>query len=234
MSDVKPDPVEVALAEAGAFKGFHGLRGLANASGFWADRMYGTRLYYGPGGLDYLHRGVLKAAIKWIEDAAVRLQMLERSLADAVRERDEAKRRMEQGWITVCETPIGELARENDQLREYVVEHIRLLRAVRASMPFFHSHERLRDEIDAALAKVNGEPEAVQLNHREELPEPATPAVPFYGGLCFAGPDIVGQQVDGEWRWFRRTLDPHGFKEVIGWMPTTLERPPEPNEPHQV
>lgn len=52
-----------ALVRQGVFAGMHGLEGFLNASEFWQEQPYGTRLYYGDGGLDYLHRGVLEAAI---------------------------------------------------------------------------------------------------------------------------------------------------------------------------
>lgn len=54
---------EDVLQREGVFKGMGGLRGLAEASEFWEGQMYGTRLYYGPGGGQYLHRSVLQAAI---------------------------------------------------------------------------------------------------------------------------------------------------------------------------
>lgn len=54
---------EQALAAEGVFKGAEGLRRLAECEAFWEGQMYGTRLYFGPGGLDYLHRSVLRAAI---------------------------------------------------------------------------------------------------------------------------------------------------------------------------
>jgi hypothetical protein len=57
-------PVEEALVEQGVFKGQHGLEGLLNAEEFWSTQPYGTRLYYGEGGLDYLHRDVLRAAVQ--------------------------------------------------------------------------------------------------------------------------------------------------------------------------
>src|SRR5690625_5245036 len=60
---------ESKLAEAGVFAGHHGLRGLADADEFWEKQPYGTRLYYGDGGMDYLHRGVLQKAVE-ILDAA--------------------------------------------------------------------------------------------------------------------------------------------------------------------
>lgn len=56
--------LEERLAAEGVFKGFHGLDGLANNDEFWQEQPYGTRLYYGDGGADYLHRDVLRAAIR--------------------------------------------------------------------------------------------------------------------------------------------------------------------------
>jgi hypothetical protein len=63
--------VERKLVNAGVFAGMRGLEGLLNASDFWEQQPYGTRLYYGPGGLDYLHRGVLEAAIKILSEPPV-------------------------------------------------------------------------------------------------------------------------------------------------------------------
>lgn len=56
--------LEKELAREGVFKGFNGLEGLAEAQAFWDQQPYGTRLYYGGGGTDYLHRDVLRAAIR--------------------------------------------------------------------------------------------------------------------------------------------------------------------------
>jgi hypothetical protein len=56
--------VERKLAEAGVFKGAHGLEGLLNAKVFWDEQPYSTRLYYGSGVADYLHRDVLRAAVQ--------------------------------------------------------------------------------------------------------------------------------------------------------------------------
>ena len=52
------------LTAQGVFKGAHGLEGLANSQEFWDQQPYGTRLYYGDGIADYLHRDVLRAAIR--------------------------------------------------------------------------------------------------------------------------------------------------------------------------
>jgi hypothetical protein len=52
------------LTADGVFLGQDGLEGLANANSFWELQPYGTRLYYGEGGMDYLHRDVLKSAIR--------------------------------------------------------------------------------------------------------------------------------------------------------------------------
>ena len=59
-----PEPGEVGemLAVNGVFKGSHGIEGLLNADAFWEQQPYGTRLYYGDGITDYLHRGVLRCA----------------------------------------------------------------------------------------------------------------------------------------------------------------------------
>lgn len=58
-----PQTAEQRLCAAGVFKGMEGLRGLLNATEFWERQPYGTRLYYGDGGLQYLHRHVLEAAV---------------------------------------------------------------------------------------------------------------------------------------------------------------------------
>ena len=52
------------LQESGVFKGAHGLEGLAESNEFWEQQPYGTRLYYGDGITEYLHRDVIRAAIK--------------------------------------------------------------------------------------------------------------------------------------------------------------------------
>jgi hypothetical protein len=59
--------VQEALSVNGVFLGQNGLEGLADADSFWKDRPYGNRLYYGDGYMDYLHRDVLRSAIKLIE-----------------------------------------------------------------------------------------------------------------------------------------------------------------------
>jgi hypothetical protein len=62
----------MTLERGGVFKGAHGLEGLANAVEFWEQQPYGTRLYYGDGIADYLHRDVLRAAVDVLR-AAVKL-----------------------------------------------------------------------------------------------------------------------------------------------------------------
>lgn len=70
MTDHTDTPVLTAesvadvLVSQGVFKGAHGLEGLAQASEFWEQQPYGTRLYYGAGIADYLHRGVLETAVR--------------------------------------------------------------------------------------------------------------------------------------------------------------------------
>lgn len=65
-----PRKAEHLLAASGVFKGHEGLRGLANAASFWVDHPYGTRLYYGDGGMDYLHRDVLMSAVRVLDTLA--------------------------------------------------------------------------------------------------------------------------------------------------------------------
>jgi hypothetical protein len=61
---------EDKLAAAGVYKGVAGLRGLLDARDFWDKQPYGTRLYFGNGGSDYLHRGVLETAVRLLGYAA--------------------------------------------------------------------------------------------------------------------------------------------------------------------
>lgn len=49
------DKVCRELSKQGVFAGHRGLEGLADAAEFWERQAYGTRLYYGDGGMDYLH-----------------------------------------------------------------------------------------------------------------------------------------------------------------------------------
>ncbi len=81
------DEITKKLAEAGVFKGSEGLEGLANAKEFWEQQAYSTRLYYGPGIADYLHRDVLIAAIEVLKepDLTERVRELERQM-EAVRD----------------------------------------------------------------------------------------------------------------------------------------------------
>lgn len=62
------EAVAQVLREQGVFKGEHGLTGLADAGAFWEGMPYETRLEYGPGISEYLHRSVLRAAIKAIAE----------------------------------------------------------------------------------------------------------------------------------------------------------------------
>lgn len=61
---------EHVLADEGVFAGHHGLRGLAECNYFWEQQPYGTRLYYGGGGADYLHRSILQSAISALDKFA--------------------------------------------------------------------------------------------------------------------------------------------------------------------
>lgn len=75
-----PATTEAILSNAGVFKGAHGLEGLANSQEFWDDKPYGKRLYYGQGGMDYLHRDVLQSAVKTLTTQSARIAELEGAL----------------------------------------------------------------------------------------------------------------------------------------------------------
>ncbi len=64
-----PQNMENVLKSRGVFKGVEGLRGLAESQEFWDKQPYGTRLYYGDGVRDCLHRGVLQIAIAALDAA---------------------------------------------------------------------------------------------------------------------------------------------------------------------
>ncbi len=59
--------LESKLEAAGVFKGSAGLRGLLDSQEFWDEQPYTTRLYFGSGNSDYLHRDVLRTAIKLLD-----------------------------------------------------------------------------------------------------------------------------------------------------------------------
>src|SRR5690606_15878201 len=82
-SAVQGEKAEAKLANAGVFKGHHGLRGLAEADAFWDRQMYGTRLYYGDGGMDYLHRSVLRAAVELLDTTPPPAPAAEQGAKDA-------------------------------------------------------------------------------------------------------------------------------------------------------
>jgi hypothetical protein len=55
--------VDKSLDKQDVIKGYHGLKELLDVDDFWHKQLYGTRLYYGNGVADYLHRDVLRAAV---------------------------------------------------------------------------------------------------------------------------------------------------------------------------
>lgn len=62
------EAVAEALVKQGVFKGQHGLVGLLESQDFWDRQPYCTRLYYGDGIADYLHRGVLRVAVELLAE----------------------------------------------------------------------------------------------------------------------------------------------------------------------
>jgi hypothetical protein len=73
-----PEPMEVGelLTNNGVFKGSHGIEGLLSADAFWEQQPYGTRLYYGDGIADYLHRGVLRSVVTLLQQQEAELAAL--------------------------------------------------------------------------------------------------------------------------------------------------------------
>jgi len=74
------DKVCRELSKQGVFAGHRGLEGLADAAEFWERQAYGTRLYYGDGGMDYLHIGVLRSAINALRETDALRARLDRAL----------------------------------------------------------------------------------------------------------------------------------------------------------
>ena len=64
MSESKDMLLIKELEQSGVFKGADGLSKLADADAFWEGQPYGTRLYFGDGVSEYLHRDVLRAALR--------------------------------------------------------------------------------------------------------------------------------------------------------------------------
>jgi hypothetical protein len=64
------------LTNNGVFKGAHGIEGLLSADAFWEQQPYGTRLYYGDGSADYLHRDVLRSAATLLKQQEAELAAL--------------------------------------------------------------------------------------------------------------------------------------------------------------
>lgn len=81
--------VQRKLASVGVYAGLHGLEGLFEASAFWDEQAYGTRLYFGPGGGQYLHRSVLGAAIALLKEP--HLEPINQELFAALKELVECK-----------------------------------------------------------------------------------------------------------------------------------------------
>jgi hypothetical protein len=73
-----PEPGEVGelLTNNGVFKGAHGIEGLLSADAFWEQQPYGTRLYYGDGNADYLHRDVLRSVATLLQRQEAELAAL--------------------------------------------------------------------------------------------------------------------------------------------------------------
>jgi hypothetical protein len=73
----------VPTAMSQVFKGADGLRKLAEHNAFWESQPYGTRLYFGDGLTEYLHRDVLRAAVSDLEAQAAAIKMARAALNTA-------------------------------------------------------------------------------------------------------------------------------------------------------
>lgn len=62
----------------GVFKGSDGLGKLLDADEFWESQPYGTRLYFGDGIADYLHRDVLRCAVYDLQNEEQKQSEIER------------------------------------------------------------------------------------------------------------------------------------------------------------
>lgn len=68
----EPSTAEAKLVADGVFKGEKGLRGLLDSESFWEQQPYGTRIYYGEGVADYLHRDILRVAVRLLDEKPLR------------------------------------------------------------------------------------------------------------------------------------------------------------------
>lgn len=93
--------VSELLSKAGVFKGADGLERFLECQDFWEKQPYGTRLYFGEGGLDYLHRDVLRTAIRLIADHSAEIERLRSDVSEADRRAGEAERRLESANDTI-------------------------------------------------------------------------------------------------------------------------------------
>ena len=78
------ESIREKLEKEGVFKGFEGLEGLINADEFWEKQPYGTRLYYGNGVNEYLHRNVLDATVRILKEEVIR-QILDGAVENMAR-----------------------------------------------------------------------------------------------------------------------------------------------------
>ena len=132
----RSDVAEQKLADAGVFAGAHGLRGFADADEFWEKQDYGTRLYYGPGNLDYIHRDVLRAALRLLDQPSASSEQTRRDptddsdMHDFVAEQDAARARdaaLEEA-AKVCERNMEGWHGEPTVLAEELARRIRALK----------------------------------------------------------------------------------------------------------
>lgn len=69
--------LEQKLEAAGVFKEAEALRLLVDCEEFWENRPYETRLYFGEDNNHYLHRNVLRAAVKLLDEPCLKARVKE-------------------------------------------------------------------------------------------------------------------------------------------------------------
>ena len=116
-----PRDVGELLTNNGVFKGAHGIEGLLSADAFWEQQPYGTRLYYGYGNADYLHRDVLRSAVTLLQRLASPAYLVADRLPEGVLD----LLKSEPGEIQVCTAGVS-IEPPKDAARPTFLDAIRL------------------------------------------------------------------------------------------------------------
>lgn len=94
----KENMAERALAHHSVFAGHLGLRQLAERDEFWEKQPHGTRFYFDPCAGDYLHRHILRAAIRALDEYGATLDERQKAAGDDMSNRDMGGPASPKGW----------------------------------------------------------------------------------------------------------------------------------------